>query len=212
MPFRDRLTTAPSRRTPRRARAAGACSPALLTAVAVAAGPARRPAPRRRPRSRCSSPRTTCPPAPCVGDRRRTHGRVRARLGPGRPGPRPRRPHPGGAAARRRAADRRTPGRAGARPTATPGWWRCRCGCPTPAWPGCCASATGSTWSPPTRRARSAETVAADVPVLALPDTPTEVGAAGLAGRLVVVGVQPGEVARIADASVRTFVTIAFAD
>ena len=59
---------------------------------------------------------------------------------------------------------------------------------------------------------RSAETVAADVPVLALPDTPTEVGAAGLAGRLVVVGAQPGEVARIADASVRTFVTIAFAD
>jgi len=59
---------------------------------------------------------------------------------------------------------------------------------------------------------RSAETVAADVPVLALPDTPTEVGAAGLTGRLVVVGAQPGEVARIADASVRTFVTIAFAD
>jgi hypothetical protein len=59
---------------------------------------------------------------------------------------------------------------------------------------------------------RSAETIAADVPVLAVPDTPTEVGAAGLAGRLVVVGAQPGEVARIADASVRTFVTIAFAD
>jgi len=59
---------------------------------------------------------------------------------------------------------------------------------------------------------RAAETVAADVPVLALPDTPTEVGAAGLTGRLVVVGAQPGEVARIADASVRTFVTIAFAD
>jgi len=57
---------------------------------------------------------------------------------------------------------------------------------------------------------RSAETVAAGVPVLALPDTPTEVGAAGLAGRLVVVGARPDEVARIADASVRTFVTIAF--
>ena len=57
---------------------------------------------------------------------------------------------------------------------------------------------------------RSAETVAADVPVLALPDTPTEVGAAGLTGRLVVVGSEAGEVARIADASVRTFVTIAF--
>src|SRR6478735_5182887 len=59
---------------------------------------------------------------------------------------------------------------------------------------------------------RSAETVAADVPVLALPDTPTEVGAAGLSGRLVVVGAQPSEVSQIADASVRTFVTIAFAD
>ena len=59
---------------------------------------------------------------------------------------------------------------------------------------------------------RSAETVAAGVPVLALPDTPTEVGAAGLTGRLVVVGAQPGDVARIADSSVRTFVTIAFAD
>lgn len=59
---------------------------------------------------------------------------------------------------------------------------------------------------------RSAVTVAADVPVLALPDTPTEVGATGLTGRLVVVGAQPGDVARIADASVRTFVTIAFSD
>jgi Flp pilus assembly protein CpaB len=58
----------------------------------------------------------------------------------------------------------------------------------------------------------SADVVAADVPVLALPDTPTEVGAAGLTGRLVVVGAAPGDVSRIADASVRTFVTIAFAD
>jgi Flp pilus assembly protein CpaB len=59
---------------------------------------------------------------------------------------------------------------------------------------------------------RAAQTVAADVPVLALPDTPTEVGATGLTGRLVVVGARPRDVARIADASVRTFVTIAFAD
>ena len=58
---------------------------------------------------------------------------------------------------------------------------------------------------------RSAEVVAAGVPVLALPDTPTEVGAAGLTGRLVVVGAEHGDVARIADASVRTFVTISFA-
>ena len=53
--------------------------------------------------------------------------------------------------------------------------------------------------------------VAADVPVLALPDAAPEVGAAGLTGRLVVVGAPPADVARIADASVRTFVTIAFA-
>jgi Flp pilus assembly protein CpaB len=59
---------------------------------------------------------------------------------------------------------------------------------------------------------KAAEVVASDVPVLALPDTPTEVGAAGLTGRLVVVGADPGDVSRIADASVRTFVTIAFAD
>src|SRR6478736_2063202 len=44
---------------------------------------------------------------------------------------------------------------------------------------------------------RSAETIADGVPVLALPDTPTEVGATGLTGRLVVVGTGPGEVTRI---------------
>src|SRR6478735_9181515 len=58
----------------------------------------------------------------------------------------------------------------------------------------------------------SAEVVAAGVPVLALPATPTESGATGLTGRLVVVGAAPGDVTRIADASVRTFVTIAFTD
>ncbi|MFC7496430.1 MULTISPECIES: SAF domain-containing protein [unclassified Nocardioides] len=57
----------------------------------------------------------------------------------------------------------------------------------------------------------SAEVVADAVPVLALPDTPAEVGATGLTGRLVVVGAEPGDVAGIADASVRTFLTIAFA-
>jgi Flp pilus assembly protein CpaB len=56
----------------------------------------------------------------------------------------------------------------------------------------------------------AAEVVAADVPVLALPDAPTEVGATGLTGRLVVVGAAPDAVPQIADASVRTFVTIAF--
>lgn len=59
---------------------------------------------------------------------------------------------------------------------------------------------------------RAAEVVATGVPVLALPDAPDEVGATGLAGRLIVVGADADDVPRIADASVRTFVTIAFAD
>jgi Flp pilus assembly protein CpaB len=58
----------------------------------------------------------------------------------------------------------------------------------------------------------AAEVVARDVPVLALPDTAPETGATGLAGRLVVVGAESSEVTRIADAAVRTFVTVAFAD
>jgi hypothetical protein len=55
-----------------------------------------------------------------------------------------------------------------------------------------------------------AEVVATGVPVLAIPDLPPEVGATGLTGRLVVVGAVPAEVTRIADAAVRTFLTIAF--
>jgi Flp pilus assembly protein CpaB len=58
----------------------------------------------------------------------------------------------------------------------------------------------------------TAAVVASDLPVLALPDTPPETGATGLSGRLVVVGASPSEVTRIADAAVRSFVTIAFAD
>ncbi|MDF1605925.1 SAF domain-containing protein [Nocardioides sp. YIM 152315] len=58
----------------------------------------------------------------------------------------------------------------------------------------------------------SAGVVADAVPVLALPDAPAEVSATGLTGRLVVVGAEPGDVERIADASVRTFLTIAFSD
>ena len=54
--------------------------------------------------------------------------------------------------------------------------------------------------------------VATDVPVLAVPAGTAEVGPSGLSGRLIVVGADPPDVARIADASVRTFVTIAFAD
>lgn len=57
-----------------------------------------------------------------------------------------------------------------------------------------------------------ATVVASDVPVLAVPDGPAEASATGLTGRLVVVGAEPADVARIADASVRTFITIAFAD
>jgi hypothetical protein len=57
----------------------------------------------------------------------------------------------------------------------------------------------------------AAEVVATDVPVLAIPaDTDTD--GSGLTGRLVVVGADPADVARIADASVRTFVTVAFGD
>lgn len=58
----------------------------------------------------------------------------------------------------------------------------------------------------------TAAVVATDLPVLALPDAPAETGATGLSGRLVVVGASPSEVTRIADAAVRAFVTIAFAD
>lgn len=58
----------------------------------------------------------------------------------------------------------------------------------------------------------SATIVATRVPVLAVPATTSEVGATGLPGRLVVVGVTPGDVAVIADASARTFLTVAFPD
>lgn len=61
----------------------------------------------------------------------------------------------------------------------------------------------------------AAVVVAADVPVLALPrEDPASSGlsATGLGGRLVVVGALPTEAARIADASVRTFLTVTFGD
>ena len=56
-----------------------------------------------------------------------------------------------------------------------------------------------------------ATVVASDVPVLAIPDAAPTAGGSGLTGRLVVVGAAPTDVARIADASVRTFVTVAYA-
>jgi Flp pilus assembly protein CpaB len=55
-----------------------------------------------------------------------------------------------------------------------------------------------------------ASVVATDVPVLAVPAVATDTGATGLPGRLVVIGADPAEVSRIADASVRTFLTVAF--
>ena len=57
-----------------------------------------------------------------------------------------------------------------------------------------------------------ARVVATALPVLAVPAAPAEVGASGLPGRLVVVGAEPADVPRIADASARTFLTIAFPD
>jgi Flp pilus assembly protein CpaB len=58
----------------------------------------------------------------------------------------------------------------------------------------------------------AATVVASDVPVLALPAGEGQVGATGLTGRLVVVGAPAAEVPRIAEASVRTFLTVAFSD
>ena len=55
-----------------------------------------------------------------------------------------------------------------------------------------------------------ARVVAAGVPVLAIPRAAAEVGASGLSGRLVVVGAAEGDVPRIADAAVRSFMTFAF--
>ena len=57
-----------------------------------------------------------------------------------------------------------------------------------------------------------ATVVAADVPVLALPDAPTEQSAAGLPGRLVVIGAEPASVTGIADAAVRAFLTYVYGD
>jgi Flp pilus assembly protein CpaB len=56
-----------------------------------------------------------------------------------------------------------------------------------------------------------AEVVASGVPVLAIPAA-ADTSGSGLTGRLVVIGADPADVARIADAAVRTFVTVAFAD
>jgi Flp pilus assembly protein CpaB len=55
-----------------------------------------------------------------------------------------------------------------------------------------------------------ASVVAAGVPVLALPRQPADTGGSSQTGGLVVVGAAPTEVARVADASVRLFLTFAF--
>ncbi|MCW2792592.1 MAG: hypothetical protein JWO76_1690, partial [Nocardioides sp.] len=56
-----------------------------------------------------------------------------------------------------------------------------------------------------------AEVVAAGVPVLAIPRKEADAGGGGLSGRLVVVGAAAGDVARIADAAVRYFLSFTFA-
>ena len=57
-----------------------------------------------------------------------------------------------------------------------------------------------------------ATTVATGVPVLALPpaDPTSALGATGLSGRLVVVGVLPDEAPRVADAAARAFLSVAW--
>lgn len=60
-------------------------------------------------------------------------------------------------------------------------------------------------------RGTGADPVALDVPVLAIPRAGTDVGASGLAGRLVVVGVPGGSVPRLAAAAVGSFLSVAFA-
>lgn len=57
-----------------------------------------------------------------------------------------------------------------------------------------------------------ASVVATGVPVLAVPASAPETAPSGLPGRLVVIGASAGDVPRIADASVRTFLTVAFPD
>lgn len=57
----------------------------------------------------------------------------------------------------------------------------------------------------------AASVVADDAPVLALPTDDGAAGATGLGGRLVVLGVPPSGVPLVADASARTFLSIALA-
>lgn len=54
--------------------------------------------------------------------------------------------------------------------------------------------------------------VAYGVPILALPAASASTTATGLPGSLVVVGARASEVTRIADASARTYLTVAFSD
>ena len=56
-----------------------------------------------------------------------------------------------------------------------------------------------------------ASVVAADVPVLAIPEADDQTSASGLPGRLVVIGAESDQVAPLAEASVRSFVTYTWA-
>jgi len=57
-----------------------------------------------------------------------------------------------------------------------------------------------------------ATVVATGVPVLALPpaDPTSALGATGLSGRLVIVGVLPDQAPRVADAAARAFLSVAW--
>ena len=61
-------------------------------------------------------------------------------------------------------------------------------------------------------RGDGADPVALDAPVLAIPRAGTDVGATGLAGRLVVVGVPDTSVSRLAAAAVGSFLSVTFSD
>ena len=60
-------------------------------------------------------------------------------------------------------------------------------------------------------RGAGADPVALDAPVLAIPRAGPDAGAAGLAGRLVVLGVPEASVSRLAAAAVGSFLSVTFA-
>ena len=59
-------------------------------------------------------------------------------------------------------------------------------------------------------RGHGVEVVVAGVPVLAIPEASSDPGPTGLSGRLIVVGVDPAQVPRLAEAAVGAFLSVAF--